>query len=209
MPSRRMAPNAYARRSPIKEPYDVVLIVCEGQKTEPAYFNRLRAVRRLSSANIFITPAGGSDPMSIVQHGEAELAAYDRVFCVFDRDTHANYDQALARIANSVAGQAGQLIGITSTPCFELWILLHFKFHAAPIQSAGTQSACDRVIRELRRFKAGYTKAAKDTYDALEPMLPTAMTNAGRLQADNRKTGSRNPGTNVHELVQYLFNLKP
>lgn len=52
----------YARRAPAREPYDRVLIVCEGEKTEPQYFNGLRLAERLSSANIRVTPADGSDP---------------------------------------------------------------------------------------------------------------------------------------------------
>jgi hypothetical protein len=96
------APKTYARRRPVREAYDSVLIVCEGAKSEPNYFNRLRNVYRLSSANVRITPAGGSDPMSIVSFAEDELASagYDRAYCVFDRDGHANYPQAIQKSHN-------------------------------------------------------------------------------------------------------------
>lgn len=52
----RVRENASLRRqrkNP-REPYDVVLIVCEGSKTEPAYFTALKNELRLSSANISI-----------------------------------------------------------------------------------------------------------------------------------------------------------
>ena len=70
MARRRRTAADYARRGPAREPYDLVLIVCEGTKTEPFYFDGLRVAERLSSANIKVTPAVGSDPMSIVQYAE-------------------------------------------------------------------------------------------------------------------------------------------
>ena len=41
-----------ARRGPRREPYDRVLIVCEGECTEPLYFQDLTAHYRLSTANM-------------------------------------------------------------------------------------------------------------------------------------------------------------
>ena len=40
------------RQAAKRVPYDVVLIVCEGEKTEPYYFKGLRKHLRLSNANI-------------------------------------------------------------------------------------------------------------------------------------------------------------
>src|SRR5882757_9752287 len=94
--------KTYARRGPQREPYDLVLIVCEGTKTEPNYLTGLRNAYRLSSANIKILPAGATDPMSIVAFTQSEMTReqYDRAYCVFDRDGHQTYDGALQRIAN-------------------------------------------------------------------------------------------------------------
>ena len=40
------------RKKAMKDPYDVVLIVCEGKKTEPNYFSEMKKAFRLSNANI-------------------------------------------------------------------------------------------------------------------------------------------------------------
>jgi len=40
------------RRKPVREVYDVVLILCEGTKTEPNYLCDIRNDYRLNSANI-------------------------------------------------------------------------------------------------------------------------------------------------------------
>src|ERR1700730_2592258 len=116
------------------EVYDSVLIVCEGAKTEPSYLDGLRIAYRLSSSKIRITHGNGNDPISIFKLSESilEHEDYDRAFCVFDRDGHVNYNQALRMIAESPNGKTGRLEAVTSVPCFEIWILLHFCYSSAP-----------------------------------------------------------------------------
>jgi len=206
---RRRTAGSYARRGPVREPYDRVLIVCEGKKTEPYYFGGLRLHYRLSSANIEITPANGTDPMSIVSFAEARLDEYDRVFCVFDRDGHQNYDDALARVAQSAETNAGKLVAITSWPCFELWLLLHFYYSAAPFNRAGRKSSCERVISKLINYIPSYTKGQRLIYDLLASKTPDALRHGSRLHRENLQTGSTNPSTRVHLLVEYLIALRP
>jgi hypothetical protein len=208
MGARRRTAGSYARRGPVREPYDRVLIVCEGAKTEPHYFGGLRLHYRLSSANIEITPANGTDPMSIVSFAEARLGDYDRTFCVFDRDGHHNYDDAVAQVAQSAEGQAGKLVAITSWPCFEFWVLLHFGYTAAPFHRVGKKSSCERVMAELATHLPTYNKGLKNIYDFLAPRTAIAVKHATRLQRDNTRTRSSNPSTRVHELVEYLIALK-
>ena len=208
MARRRRTAADYARRGPAREPYDLVLIVCEGEKTEPFYFDGLRVAERLSSANIKVTPADGSDPMSIVEYAERSIDDYDRVFCVFDRDGHANYDAAVQRIARSPHSRSDRLFAIPSWPCFELWMLLHFRYSTAAIVAAGGRSSGEMAVRELQRFIPGYQKGRKSTYQDLLPNRTSAMTNATRLQRENAQTRASNPSTRVHELVEYLLNLR-
>jgi RloB-like protein len=208
MARRRRTAADYARRGPAREPYDLVLIVCEGEKTEPFYFDGLRVAERLSSANIKVTPADGSDPMSIVEYAERFIDDYDRVFCVFDRDGHANYDAAVQRIARSPHSRLNRLFAIPSWPCFELWMLLHFRYSSGAIVAAGGRSSGEMALRELREFIPGYRKGRKSTYNELLPKRASAMTHAIRLQKENARTGANNPSTRVHELIDYLLNLR-
>lgn len=200
----------YTRRGPVREPYDFVLIVCEGQKTEPNYLDGLRLSYRLSNANIRVMHPGGTDPMTLVQFAEAEMAreGYDRAYCVFDRDGHANYDAALVRLTVSENGRAGKLFAITSVPCFEIWVLLHFKYTSAAFNSAGSQSACDKVLGEIKRHFADYTKGHPGVYGRLAERREQAVVHAARLEKENARTGSENPATKMHQLVTYLCNLK-
>jgi hypothetical protein len=190
--------ESYARREPRRAAYDSVLIVCEGGKTEPNYLERLRIVHRLSNANIRITPADGTDPMSIVAFAERELSRndYDRVYCVFDRDEHNNYFDALRRIS-----ALPKFFATTSWPCFEIWILLHFKYSTAPQNR-------HEALAELRKHYPAYSKGCKTVFDDMTPALERAVQHAERLQGENERNGSVNPATRMHELVTYLMGLK-
>ncbi|MEE9337819.1 MAG: RloB family protein [Methylococcaceae bacterium] len=93
------------RQKENRKPYDNVLIVCEGEKTEPYYFEEMRVYLDLDSANIAIDSSCGSSPKSVVEHGQnlfnrerVNSGNYDRVFCVFDRDQHETFGYALDKI---------------------------------------------------------------------------------------------------------------
>ena len=205
------SPVAYRRSGPSRDPYDVILIVCEGAKTEPNYFEGLRARYRLSSVNVRIVHPPATDPLSLVNRAIEELDRdhdLDRVYCVFDRDGHVNFDEAVRIATQCTYGRNGKLAIITSIPCFEIWILLHHRYSTAPFTSVGEQSACERLIRELRTHYAGYAKGRDNVFAELESRLPQALDHAIRLEAHNHAVNSWNPSTMVHRLVRYLMELK-
>lgn len=133
---------------------------------------------------------------------------FNRVFCVFDRDSHANYQEALDLVANSPRGRQGKLTAITSVPCFEIWVLLHFAYTTAPFVTSGGRSACENVIGVIRDHMPEYQKALGGVFEQLWPYVETALTHGMRLAQHNRDTGSPNPATKVQELVKYLRELK-
>lgn len=119
--------NEFARKKAKRAPYAKVLIVCEGEKTEPNYFEWLKDHFRLNNANVTVTGKCGSDPHSVVDHAiwrykvDRTSDAFDKVFCVFDRDVHDTYLQALDKIAS--IKPKNTFVAITSEPCFEYWLL--------------------------------------------------------------------------------------
>ena len=210
MGRRKRNANSYQRRAALREPYDIVLIVCEGTKTEPKYFEALKFFYRLSSANIKIVPSTTTDPLRSVLFAEKQLEAgdYDCVFCVFDRDSHGKFDVAVKRIEESDNGNAGKIRAIISWPCFELWLLLHFKFTTKPYNAAGSKSSGDRVTQELKRHYPTYRKGMETVFADTQPLLSTAIRNAKSLTKHNLVANSPNPATKVHLLVEYLRDLK-
>ena len=155
--------------------------------------------------------ADGTDPMSIVSFAERQLKEmkYDRAYCVFDRNGHANYVQALQRISQSRLGQENRLVAIPSVPCFEIWVLLHFSYSSAPFNAVGSASACDRVMREVQKHIPQYAKGLVTLFETLEANIDRAITHARRLEEYNTANGSTNPATQMHRLVHYLKNLRP
>ena len=207
MPKRRPR-KQLGRSRPSREPYDRVLIVCEGKRTEPLYFEDLAAHFRLSTANVVIT-GEGADPRTVVRvakklrRDEARRGEkYDRVYCVFDRDEHMTFHQACD------AARASGIRVARSWPCFEFWLRLHFGYSRQPYSRSGGRSAAQRCVDELRGRLPGYEKGVSGIFRALEDRLESAMSNGTRVLADAKATGESNPSTEVHDLVNYLRALK-
>lgn len=118
--------------------------------------------------------------------------AYDQVWCVFDRDHHANIDQALDM------AKANSIKIALSTPCFEVWLLLHFDSSTRPYTD------CAEVIRHLNNhLQSRYDKSAMPM-EELFPVLDTVMTHARRLRAHNEASATVNPWTDVDKLIEEI-----
>ena len=195
--------------------------MCEGQKTEPFYFEELRKYYNLHSTNIKITGNCDSSPTSILKKAEElfddskkERNPFDKVYCVFDRDDHSCYQEVINRIL--AKKPQGTFFAITSTPCFEYWLLLHFDYTSQPFHAAGKQSIGEQVVKQLKT-KPGfisYGKRRKGIYAQLKNKLGDALKHAQRLRTenaqsnDNPKTQSDNPATDVDTLVLALQALQ-
>ncbi|VAW90386.1 hypothetical protein MNBD_GAMMA18-147, partial [hydrothermal vent metagenome] len=197
-----------ARRKARRKPYDKVLIVCEGEKTEPNYFEELKDYYELVSANVEITGKCGSSPMSVVDYAqdlyrEAKKAgdAFDKVFCVFDKDTHSDYQSALDMLNSK--NLKGVYQAVPSVPCFEYWLLLHFTYTDKPFNSVGNTSVCKMVMHELNNeFWPDYQKAAHGVFGQRLIQLEDAKANAERALRAAQKNHTDNPSTRIHELVE-------
>ena len=200
------------RQAAKRAPYDVVLIVCEGAKTEPYYFKGLREHLRLNNANIVITDKKtGTDPLSVVNLAIKEFNKdpyYDRVYCVFDKDKHTTYPAALEKIRSTPRLKKATLHAIISVPCFEIWLLLHFTYTTRSFSAAGDVSNCDLVETELKKHITGYQKGSRNIFELVKDKLDNAITHAKRLDAFHQTSGTDNPSTKVHELVEYLQDLR-
>lgn len=58
------------RRKSQRAPYDKILIVCEGEKTEPNYFKELINYYKLNTANVEIDGSCGSSPEKVLKRAE-------------------------------------------------------------------------------------------------------------------------------------------
>lgn len=202
----------FSRRSAAREVYDRVLIVTEGKKTEPQYFQEIKNRYRINSA--VIDGSGGSSPVSVVAHGKLlynqerkDKNPFDRVYFVFDKDAHESYSRAINEVES--LSPADTFFLSNSVPCFEYWLLLHYEDTTKPYQSTGGQSSSAAVIRDLKKHMPEYAKGKHGVFESLFGLLENAKENAARALVEANRTGTDNPSTRVHELVDYLQNIKP
>ena len=206
-----------SRRKASRASYDKVLIVCEGGKTEPLYFAEVKDHYEINSANICITGECGSDPVSVVTHAlqlyqneKVKGVNFDRVYCVFDQDSYNlppnKYQQALDKIAG--AKPKNTFFAITSVPCFEYWLLLHFDYKSAPFSSVGGVSVGAAVLNQLQCYWPEYKKALRGTFASRLLELEFAIANATRSLGESQRIHTDNPSTHIHELVCYLKDIK-
>ncbi len=196
-----------ARKQGQRPPYDRVLIVCEGRKTEPLYFDDIRRQNSLPSAHVRVLPSGfRTEPRQVVDFAEQEFLrtrAYERVYAVFDRDTHLTYHDALIRATalngryRNDEGRPVRFGAVVSVPCFELWLLLHFE---------DTQAFWNHreTIERLTQHIPSYEKGMTGVYALVEPHLDVATERARRLRARFVAENGTDPFTSVDELVEFL-----
>lgn len=196
---RRTRANSLTRRKSFREPYPKVLIVCEGEKTEPNYFNGLKNHLRLNSANVAIVGEGAT-PAKIVERAkklekrEKERGdPFDQVYCVFDKDKHTDYQKALAQLQSRKTYEA-----ITSVPAFEYWLILHFRYTTSPYEDTAA------LVRALKKHLPDYEKNDSGIFGKVQDKLETAKENAARSLDDRSRAKTDNPSTNVHRLVRAL-----
>jgi len=184
-----------------------VLIVCEGAKTEPMYFDALCRRWHLTGRDIRTVDIHGRDcgsaPINVVDRA-IELREkrkkrnkrdgtplYDKIWCVFDRNSHSTFDQARAKASTNSVDLA------CSDPCFEFWYLLHFE------HTSGQFPDCSSVIVRLRKHVPDYSKN-KLPFADIETGLDDAIERASSIRNGIIKT----PYTYVDQLVVYLRSKK-
>ena len=206
-----------SRKGRKKKTHPVVVVVCEGTKTEPTYFRRFREKYR---RNIIVDVASKRDNLSnliqeTVKRRNDHIAGLENeedcsAWCVIDADvdykTPGNHIIRNNQIKEAQK-EAGNVIKIAlSNPCFELWFLLHYIYTTSQMRNYND------VMKELSKQK-GFEKYEKirDVFDILEDKLEIAKKNAESLQQhhiNQNKTDlfdvSATPYTNIWELIAII-----
>ncbi len=218
-PKHRQQGRDLRRQRASRKPIERLLIVCEGSKTEPNYLSEIRHELKLPTANVMVLPSqDGNDPLTVVNyakkifeygdsHRKIRAREFDRVYAVFDRDEHLTYNEALREVSRlhlclknndkyKVSFQA-----ITSVPCFELWLLLHFE-------DVQTYLHRDEANRRLKKYLCDYQKGSGGHWASTKMNLEIAKARAVRLYDVDSAVEGANPYTNMYELTECLINLK-
>nr|WP_254330779.1 RloB family protein [Corallococcus exiguus] len=186
------------------DPKPRILVFCEGKNTEPQYIVAFRQWCRNSRVDVEIAKERGV-PLTLVTlakeskrraESEARKAkddnlSYDEVWCVFDVDEHPKRKEA-----QNLARAHGISLAV-SNPCFELWLLLHFR------ENPGMQHRHD-LQKMLAGFVPDYNKHVD--FELFKEGYPAAAKRAKRLdeQASDDGEEGRNPSTGVYRLTQSI-----
>lgn len=171
------------------------LIVCEGAKTEPNYFRSFRVPKNVVEIDV---QGLGENPSKLVQSAKelSQQEDYDRVWCVFDRNSWPVED-----FNNAIKNAEAYGFKVAySNEAFELWYVLHFEFLNTGIPRS------DYLKKLTVLFGRTYRKNSETIYDELFEKQTLAIKNAEKLlkQYDPHIPAKDNPSTTVHLLVQEL-----
>jgi hypothetical protein len=172
-----------------------LLIVCEGAKTEPNYFECFPVNKVVKGA--------GDHTLGLVERAvqaRDEEGPFTEVWVVMDRDSFEieRFNAALA-----LADREGMQVAY-SNQAFEVWYLLHFEYCDSDLDRS---TYAERLSGYLERR---YAKNQRDLYAVLESRQESAIQRAGRLLTHHGDTApvSACPSTTVHRLVARLRALQ-
>lgn len=206
-----------------KEYKNSILIVCEGEETEPNYFKAFPVtgvkveVQGTGRSNISLL----NESIKIWTDYANEDMFFEIIWCVFDRDSFPliDYNQAFydlehkqLELNRKFSKKVKRKIKFNiaySNEAFEIWYLLHYNYHTSGINRK-------RYKKMLtKRMGKEYKKNDPGMYEFLQNLTIEsdkrkgqnfAILNAGKLRqnctADN--CHNQNPSTSVDILVKEL-----
>jgi hypothetical protein len=187
-----------------------VIVFTEGEVTEVTYVDAIK--RRQKDFAIRVDDRHGATgllvPLAIAEKQRLSRLSRDedtcgdeapQIWCMFDRDQHLNVDGLIQQAAD-----AGIRVAF-SHPCFELWLLVHFRRFGAP--SAGI---CGGLVDAVDKYIEGYKKNGKRVkITDVVGHYSDAREQARRLSGQHERDcimlpTERDPSTDVWEFLDML-----
>jgi len=209
---RKEAKAAKRRKENVREKLVRFLIVCEGTKTEPHYFealinNYISTVREVTiEGEGRATVALVDRTLEIKTELERKNAmSFDRVWVVFDKDDFDDFNEAIKK-ARKLGFQSAW-----TNEAFELWYYLHFEY----LDTGISRTAYIEKLEEAFRSRMGdvnfnYRKGNPDIYSMLQQYGREDLAKRFARQLRGLYTGtnyaSHKPCTMVDKLVDELEN---
>ncbi|TBH74949.1 RloB family protein [Aquirufa nivalisilvae] len=196
------------------------LIVCEGEKTEPNYFEALKLALPKGVLEVvdFRIIGEGFNTESLVQKAISLRAKWetesgrtiDKLWVVFDKDSFLSsaFNSAIQLCTNTPKTEAAW-----SNEAFEIWYLLHFEFYNTGITRDTYKQRIQTNFRNNGLVDFVYSKNRPDMFNLLSKYgnIKLAIKHSKRLEHSYSGIGNfanQNPCTTVYKLVVELFNLE-
>ena len=214
-----------------RPPRRYFLIVCEGEETEPNYFNAIAAQLPKDMVSRITVKGVGKNTLRLIDAAKEEIAKrravglpdYYYVWLVFDRDEfpadHFNRTIDNAELINKQnmslppkARRCEHWKCAWSNEAFELWYVLHFR---EQLGGAVSRTQYQKMLEEEIRANTAekdftYKKNDPQMFARLKNCMPEAIRRAERaldlqLKTRGASWADMNPATRVHELVRSLM----
>lgn len=193
-----------------------ILIVCEGSKTEPNYFEAFNKKRYGTVVFDLTFDGGGISTTQVVDKAielrdkaKANNAPYDRVWAVFDKDSFsdAKFNAAIQKAA------ANDIECAWSNEAFELWYLLHFVERTTFMDRTKYEKAISEAINNSPNYKSKkkYSYAKNDPANYQIMNTYGSQSDAIKRASDLKESyedfcyAKHNPCTTVFKLVEQLI----
>jgi hypothetical protein len=191
------------RKRPIKK---AIFIACEGQNTEPNYFERIKEeVEELGALAITVYPDNTvtkpkTDALGLVEVAiEKKKDGFDELWVVFDKDGYTKHEEAFKK------AQAEGIHIAFSSIAFEHWVLLHYEQNLTPY--AKSQALIDAKLAGGATYFPAYAKSkTTDPYTVLQARTDIAIRNATWLRWKQGALLYKNPIYDLNPIttVDYL-----
>ncbi len=197
------------------------LIVCEGEKTEPNYFESLKDDLPKGVLDVcdFKIVGTGNNTTSLVKKAMELRSEWqiqtnrtiDKLWIVFDKDSFT--EQSFNSAIQTCIANRPEVDCAWTNEAFELWYLLHFHYYNTGISRRQYQDLIEGNFQEkgLKDYK--YKKNSTEMFTLLETYgsREDAIRNATTLEKtyeEQHDYATQNPCTMVHKLVAELFGLE-
>ncbi|MFG2038221.1 RloB family protein [Dactylosporangium sp. NPDC048998] len=204
----RQPPASLRRKVGERQPRKTLVILCEGQRTEPEYLDALRRDREVhdvAAVDIRIeSNASGAVPLTLVrraieirERARQEQSEIDEIWCVYDVEWPKHHPSLTE--ARDLAQRNGINLAV-SNPCFELWLVLHFRDYRRFLDN-----------EEARRVRRDHDGSADKGIDGVVymPYKRDAARRAAALDRVHQQNGNRipndNPSSGMHRLMESVL----
>lgn len=206
---RRYAKQAQRRKT--RQIVCKILIVSEGTKTEPNYFNAFKSLNRGTVVYDIEVKGEATNTIQVVNKAIElrDKGDYDSVWAVFDKDSFDDdkFNAAIIKAEKNGIGCAW------SNEAFELWYLYHFQNRVTAMSRKEYEKAISDAVNDSPNYKQKkeykYEKKNPDnyrimtTYGSMENAIKYAEAQS-KTYTDNRYA-THNPCTMVYKLVRLLI----
>lgn len=194
-------------------------IFCEGEKTEPQYFegfrNLIDSIPMYREMVMIHIERGVGETLYILNKAKEYVKnnniSNSQIWCVYDKDDFPadRFDQVASSIneLNRIPKDGVYYHAAWSNQCIEFWFLLHFSYYQANNERKLYIEYLDKKFREFGYKK--YQKNMTETFSILQKYgsVNNAITYAKRIinESSGKKPSEIAPGTTVYELVEELY----